>query len=45
MTWRSLSQYWEEMGGDPELEPQDASDELALRQADEELVDTKDLPF
>jgi len=30
MTWRSLSNYWEEMGGDPELELVD--DELLQRQ-------------
>ena len=31
MKWRSLSHYWEDMGGDPELEP--ADDELAQREA------------
>jgi len=53
MTWRSLSHYWEDMGGDPELELVD--DELAQRaaQAEAEAVamlvpaaeDEKDLPF
>lgn len=34
MRWRSLSHYWEEMGGDPELEPQD--DEQLRREAEGE---------
>jgi len=32
MTWRSLCHYWEDMGGDPELDLPD--DELALRDAE-----------
>lgn len=34
--WRSLSHYWEDMGGDPELEPQD--DEELRRQAEAEIA-------